>query len=57
MSLAQAAIGLSFCLYLVVAISNARDRDWPMVLVWTSYAASQAGFWWYEMNKVNIGDQ
>lgn len=47
------AIGLAFCLYTIIAIGNLRQKDYPMTLVWASYALSQVGFWFYERSKVS----
>jgi len=54
MTLAQIAIPISFALYVLIAVSNARQRDWPMFIVWTGYSFSQLGFLWYEINKNQI---
>jgi len=56
MTLAQIAIPISFVLYVLIAASNARQRDWPMVVVWGAYGLSQLGFLWYEINKAKAGE-
>ena len=45
------AIILAFILYVIIAIGNLRQRDYPMCVVWFSYSLSQLGFLWYEMSK------
>ncbi len=49
------AILLAFILYLTVGVSNLRQKDYPMALVWFAYALSQIGFAWYEWKKLHNG--
>lgn len=46
------AIVIAIILYVVIAISNIRDKDYPHAFIWFSYALSQFGFLWYELSKV-----
>ncbi|NIQ55890.1 MAG: hypothetical protein GWN71_21745 [Gammaproteobacteria bacterium] len=39
-------LALALALYLWVAASRALVGDWPGVVIWTSYAAANAGFIW-----------
>jgi UDP-N-acetylmuramyl pentapeptide phosphotransferase/UDP-N-acetylglucosamine-1-phosphate transferase len=47
----KAAIILAFILYVVIAIGNFRQKDYPHFLIWLCYAGSQLGFLWWELVK------
>jgi hypothetical protein len=37
--------------YVLTAVSNLRQRDYPMALVWASYSLANIGLIWYELSK------
>lgn len=37
--------------YFLTAISNLRQKDYPMALVWFSYCMANLGLIWYEISK------
>jgi hypothetical protein len=45
------AIAAASLLYLVCAVDNFRQGDYPHCLVWFSYALANMGLLWYEYNK------
>lgn len=45
------AITLAFVLYVITAIGNIRQKDYPHALIWISYSISQLGFLWWEYTK------
>ena len=45
------AIGIATVCYLVGAIGNILQKDYPHTLMWFSYATANLGLLWYEYNK------
>jgi len=37
--------------YLMTAIGNLRQKDYPMALVWISYSTANLALVWYEIRK------
>ena len=37
--------------YIVTALSNLKQKDYPHALVWFAYAVANFGLLWYEWNK------
>lgn len=38
--------------YIITCLSNLKQKDYPMALVWFSYAMANIGFIWYESKKL-----
>lgn len=49
--LATYAITISTICYIVCAVDNVRQKDYPHALVWLAYATANIGFLWYEFTK------
>ncbi len=47
----KTAIILAFILYVIIAIGNFRQRDYPHCFIWLCYAGSLIGFFWDAMIK------
>jgi hypothetical protein len=45
------ALVLAIILYLIIALQNYFDKDYPHAFVWFSYALANVGFLWYEIIK------
>jgi hypothetical protein len=38
--------------YILTFLSNLKNRDYPMALVWFSYSLANFGLIWYEVTKL-----
>ena len=45
------AIGVATLCYIVGAVGNLMQKDYPHALMWFSYATANLGLLWYEYNK------
>lgn len=50
-TLTTAAMAISIVLYLVVAVGNYLDKDYPHAGAWFCYSLANAFFIWYELSK------
>ena len=48
------AIGVATLCYIVGAVGNLMQKDYPHALMWFSYAMANVGLLWYELNKMKI---
>ena len=44
-------ISIATVCYMITAMANLKQRDFPMALVWFSYSLANIGFLWYEVTK------
>jgi len=46
------AISLCIGLYLIIALNNFKEKDYPHASMWFFYALANCSLLWYELSKI-----